>query len=124
MDEGFWARPLRVFGARLASAGLAAAFLVALPLAAVAQGKVTEGFGARGCCPWCGENIEAALEGRGVKQASWDQFEQRVTVTYRPRKTSLRELQQRVADAGHDTDAVQAPDAAYFALPGCCRYRE
>jgi len=124
MNEGFCARHVGVARARMAVARLAMAGLAFLPVVAAAQGKVTARFGARGCCPWCGENIEAALEGPGVKRAMWDQFQQEVTVTFRPRKTSLHELQRCVADAGHDTDAVPAPDAAYFALPECCRYRE
>jgi hypothetical protein len=97
---------------------------MAMPLAALSQSKVTERFGAKGCCPWCGENIEHVLEMKGVQNATWDQFEQQVTVTFKPRRTNVLALQRRVALAGHDTDAFAAPDSAYLALPACCRYRE
>ena len=91
---------------------------------ALAQSKVTEGFTARGCCPWCGEHILDALDCPGVKRATWDQWEQCVTVTYRPRKVNLRQLQRRVAESGHDTDAFRASEESYLALPPCCHYRE
>lgn len=84
----------------------------------------TECFQASGCCPWCGENIESALDVKGVQHAVWDQYEQRVTVKFRPRKTSLRNLQRLVAAKGHDTEAFPAPDSAYLALPACCHYRD
>ena len=97
---------------------------LAIPVGAMGQSKVTVSFEARGCCPWCGENIEMALDVRGVTKASWDQFEQRVTVTYRPRRIDLDDLQIRVAEMGHDTEKFLAPDSVYHALPSCCRYRE
>ena len=97
---------------------------LAIPVGAMGQSKVTVSFEARGCCPWCGENIETALDVRGVTKASWDQFEQRATVKYRPRKTSLKDLQRLVAAKGHDTEAFPAPDSAYLALPACCHYRD
>ena len=97
---------------------------LAIPVGAMGQSKVTVSFEARGCCPWCGENIEMALDVRGVTKASWDQFEQRVTVTYRPRRIDRDDLQFRVAEMGHDTEKFLASDSAYQALPVCCRYRE
>lgn len=104
--------------------GLWAVLLGGVPTHMAGQLKLSADFHASGCCPWCGENMESALDVQGVKKAHWDQFEQRITVIYRPRKTSLRTLQRLVAEAGHDTDAFEAPDSAYLALPSCCRYRD
>jgi hypothetical protein len=107
-------------------AGQAACLVMCMTgsLQVLGQFTQTESFQASGCCPWCGENVESALDVKGVKYAVWDQYEQRVTVKYRPRKTSLKELQRLVAAKGHDTDAFLAPDSAYLALPGCCHYRD
>ena len=91
---------------------------------ATAQRRAQVSFQARGCCPWCEENMVNALDGGEVRLIHWDQTTERMTVVYRTRQITPEEIQRRVALAGHDTDAFAAPDSAYFALPACCRYRD
>ncbi|MDD4632200.1 MAG: copper chaperone, partial [Proteiniphilum sp.] len=38
-------------------------------------------------------------------------------------KTSPDDIAKAVAKAGHDTDKFKADQAAYNALPECCKYR-
>lgn len=106
-----------IFGLLFASLGLS-------PSEAKAQRRAETSFQARGCCPWCEENMVNALEGGEVLKIHWDQTTERMTVVYRTRKTTSEEIQRRIALAGHDTDAFPAPDSAYLALPACCWYRD
>ena len=108
---------LAIFGLLFASLGLS-------PSEAKAQRRAETSFQARGCCPWCEENMVNALEGGAVLRIHWDQSTERMTVVYRTRKITSKEIQRRIALAGHDTDAFPAPDSAYLALPACCWYRD
>ena len=81
-------------------------------------------FTAKGCCPTCETLILDAVVCEGVKFASWDQFEERLTVEIFTGSTTSEELQKRVSLAGYDTDMCLAPDSVYLAMPACCRYRD
>ncbi|MCB0521945.1 MAG: heavy-metal-associated domain-containing protein [Lewinellaceae bacterium] len=83
----------------------------------------TQKFKAAGNCGMCKNRIESALDARGVNKASWDLDSGQVSVTFNPKKISLDDLQQKVADAGHDTAKFKASDEVYEALPACCHYR-
>ena len=77
-----------------------------------------------GNCEMCKSRIESALKkNTAVKSASWDVKTKMVTVEYNPHSISVNQLNQLVADAGHDTDKVKASDAVYKTLPGCCKYK-
>ncbi|MDR2118945.1 MAG: efflux RND transporter periplasmic adaptor subunit [Tannerellaceae bacterium] len=79
----------------------------------------------QGLCEMCRERIEqTALKLRGVTSASWDIETKQLHLRYDPRQTSPDAAAQAIAHAGHDTGIHRAPDAAYNALPDCCRYRE
>lgn len=87
--------------------------------------KVQEAeFSAGGCCPTCEDDILRALDVKGVKTCSWDQYNQRATVVFKPGKVSLDELQRLVSLTGHDTDLYIASDEAYGKLTDCCKYRK
>lgn len=88
-----------------------------------AQGSVKFEFTAKGCCPMCEDRIVAALDVPGVRAAEWDQFEEKAMVVYKPKKISEEQIQQLVADAGHDTELYTATDEAYNGLEACCLYR-
>jgi mercuric ion binding protein len=88
-----------------------------------AQGSVKFEFTAKGCCPMCEDRIVAALDVPGVRAAEWDQFEEKAMVVYKPKKISEEQIQQLVADVGHDTDLYTATDEAYNGLEACCLYR-
>ena len=78
-----------------------------------------------GVCNMCKERIEkAAIKAKGVKVANWDVNTHELKLIYDERKTSLKSIQQSVADAGHDTKEIKATDAAYHSLHTCCLYRD
>lgn len=78
-----------------------------------------------GICDDCKERIEnAAYHQPGVKRADWDKNSQELTVSYRTDKTSLIQIEKKVAETGHDAGAVKATDSAYSQLPECCAYHE
>ena len=75
-----------------------------------------------GVCGMCEKRIETAAFGKGVKAADWDADAQTLTVTYNPKKTTVADVEKRVAAVGHDTKNVRASDAVYEKLHGCCKY--
>jgi copper chaperone CopZ len=81
-------------------------------------------FTVEGTCSMCKDRIEEALDKRGIRKAIYNPEEKSLTVTYNPKKIEEIQLHNLVAIAGHDTELVKATNAAYMALPGCCRYRE
>ncbi|MDX9775862.1 hypothetical protein SDC9_104337 [bioreactor metagenome] len=77
-----------------------------------------------GKCEMCKDRIEkAAKEVEGVSFASWEMEKQVLHLNYDPEKTSPDNIAKAVAKAGHDTDKFKADQAAYNALPECCKYR-
>lgn len=77
-----------------------------------------------GVCGMCEKRIEAAALIKGVKMAEWDKVEQTLTVIYKTKSVCIDDIQQAVANAGHDTDEHLAPDSVYTTLPACCAYRD
>jgi outer membrane receptor for ferrienterochelin and colicins len=98
--------------------------IVSLKSEAQVKQDSTTHFTVFGECGQCKERIEAAVKGRAVSQASWDETTQQLTITYNPSKVKLRQLHRRIAAVGHDTELEKADDAIYKALPDCCHYRE
>jgi len=76
-----------------------------------------------GRCDQCKQRIEAAAKGKGVVLASWNIESNMLSLVYNPTKTTLYKIQQRVVQAGHDTQFKQATNEAYNNLPECCLYR-
>lgn len=77
-----------------------------------------------GNCEMCKERIEAAANGKGVKEASWDTDTKLLTLTYDTLLTRIEKIHTRIADAGHDTELKKARNDTYKALPECCLYRD
>jgi len=77
-----------------------------------------------GLCDQCKQRIEGAAKGKGVAQASWGIDTKVLLLVYNPAKTTLYKIEQRIADAGHDTQDKKAGDGTYNALPPCCYYRQ
>lgn len=91
-----------------------------------AQGKkdiATEKIPVQGTCSQCKKRIEDAAYINGVKRAEWNKDTKELTVTYRPSKTSLKQVEENIARAGHDAGEVHATDSAYNELPECCAYK-
>jgi outer membrane receptor for ferrienterochelin and colicins len=78
-----------------------------------------------GSCGMCQERIEDLAKNTiGVISASWDEETKLLQLLIEPGLFQEKELHQKLADAGHDTDQILANDEIYNALPDCCRYRE
>lgn len=83
----------------------------------------SESFKVYGNCGMCKDRIEStAMELAGVQDASWSQQTNKVEITFHPEKVDLMDVQKAIAQAGHDTEKVEAPDEVYEDLPGCCQY--
>ena len=101
-----------------ASLALMATFNTAL----AQKGGSKTTFQVAGNCEHCKERIETALDVKGVKRIDWSAKSGSVTVVADTTLVSPKEMQKRVADAGHDTPFFKAEDKSYKALPACCKY--
>jgi len=86
--------------------------------------KVTTEFEVIGVCDMCKERIENAALIKGVKYAEWDKKTGIITVIYDDRKTTNEDIQEAIAEHGHDTPLVKADTLDYKKLPDCCSYRD
>lgn len=77
-----------------------------------------------GVCDECKERIENAAYIPGVKRAEWDKHSHELTVSYKPDKVSLEQIEQSIANVGHDAGEIHATDSAYKKLPSCCAYKD
>lgn len=83
----------------------------------------TEEFKVYGKCGMCKRRIESALKDiKGIQAATWDVDSKMLKVSYDENLISLHEINQKIADVGHDTEYKKAKDEQYAQLPGCCRY--
>lgn len=83
----------------------------------------TETLKVSGNCGMCKTRIEKAAKIDGVSKAEWDKTSKILAVTYDPSKTSIDQVGNKVAAAGHDTEKAKAEDKVYSSLPTCCKYR-
>ena len=81
-------------------------------------------FKAKGCCPTCEKFILTAVSSEDVKSASWDQFDESLTVEFFTGSTTSSELKRRVALAGYDTGLYLASTYIYLEMPAYSRYRD
>ncbi|MGJ1431171.1 heavy-metal-associated domain-containing protein [Sphingobacterium spiritivorum] len=89
--------------------------------AALAQTK-TEKIKVLGNCGMCKKRIEASLQDEAISSADWDKTSKMLTISYDSGKINNRTIQQKIANAGHDTPDVKAKNEVYEKLPGCCKY--
>ncbi len=76
-----------------------------------------------GKCGMCKKRIEKAASGLdGVSDANWDVDSKEFIAQYDAAKVSEKEIHEKIASVGHDTEKVKATDKAYNDLPGCCKY--
>ncbi len=83
---------------------------------------VTESFWVNRDCEMCKAKIEAAADIKGVKTVSYDMDSYMLTVVYNPKKITIEQIHQSIANAGYDTSMIKASEEAYGNLPGCCQY--
>lgn len=91
---------------------------------AIAKGDTkTEQIKIYGNCGMCKERIEGALKRKdGVTKKDWNKETKILKVSYNPEKITVKEIKQKIADAGYDSDDVRASDESYSKLPHCCQY--
>ena len=81
-------------------------------------------FAVKGNCKMCKKRIEkAALSLKGVKMATWDIPSNMIDIIYDNKKLELKEIHNKIASVGHDTDKVKSSEDVYDELPMCCQYR-
>lgn len=103
---------------------LLASFLVALVGTAQEKNKKIT-FAVNGRCELCKIRIEkAALEVPGVKYAQWALPTHQLALIIDERKTDGMQIKTAIAQAGHDTQELKAPQEAYDKITPCCKYRE
>ena len=101
--------------------GLLVAMLTILSVTVFAQSDSTS-FRAAGNCGMCKKRIEGSVKAAAVSFARWDVESKIMSVKFDASKITAKQLQQRVAAAGHDTDLFTADQTVYDELPGCCLY--
>jgi outer membrane receptor for ferrienterochelin and colicin/copper chaperone CopZ len=89
---------------------------------AYAQSDSTATFEVAGNCAMCKKRIESAAQIDGVNTVSWDIKTHVLNVQYNPQKTKLAQIQQAIANAGHDTPLFRTTDELYEELHECCEY--
>lgn len=77
-----------------------------------------------GACGMCKERIEKTAKMHGVRNPIWNPSTKILTLSYNPGLVSAETIQEKIAEAGHDTEYKKATDEAYNALPDCCHYRD
>ena len=82
-----------------------------------------------GICGMCKKRIEtAALKTKGVKFAIWSVKTHNLNLILDERKTDVAEVQQNIANVGHDIllgdKKITATQEAYESVHPCCKYRD
>ncbi len=77
----------------------------------------------KGNCGMCKTRIEEAILGlEGVKEASWDEDTQMLSVTFDASAQNMSNVSTTLANLGHDTALDRADDKDYQNLHTCCQY--
>ena len=85
--------------------------------------QTTKTFKVYGNCGMCEKTIESALKGvKGIEKADGNKETKIMEVTFDEGVITLKEIKQKIADVGYDTDEVRASEKVYNKLPGCCQY--
>lgn len=87
------------------------------------KGVATTTIAVKGNCEECKKRIENAADIKGVKFSEWNETTQAITVTYRTDKVTPEQIEQAIANSGHDTKNHKGKTASYDKLPACCKYR-
>ncbi|PRD54603.1 hypothetical protein C5749_14255 [Sphingobacterium gobiense] len=75
-----------------------------------------------GNCGMCKRTIEKAGNTKNEAQVVWDADNQRASITYDTRKTTMDTVLKRIAQVGYDNEKYLAPDEVYTNLHDCCQY--
>lgn len=84
---------------------------------------VTEEIYVFGNCGMCKARIhKAGNELDAVASVNWNMDTKMLTVTYDSSKTTIEDIEEKMAEVGHDTKNEKSASDVYQALPGCCQY--
>jgi copper chaperone CopZ len=97
-------------------------FITIFSFAQTKDSTATEKIKVWGSCDMCKTKIEKAAKAAGTITADWNEESKILNVTYLASKSNNKKIQQKIADAGYDTQDLRATDAAFNKLPGCCKY--
>ncbi|TAE21378.1 MAG: copper chaperone [Candidatus Kapaibacterium sp.] len=76
-----------------------------------------------GNCGMCKKTIEKSLNSvEGIKSASWNKQSKILEVQFDDSKISIKQIEEKVAGSGYDTQNVKGDDKAYKNLHECCQY--
>ena len=82
-----------------------------------------ESFKVWGICDMCKITIDKAAGSiEGVKRASWNLANKKISVKFDIDKTSVDSIQKALALAGYDSEKYKATDEDYNNLHKCCKY--
>jgi len=100
-------------------------FYLLSPLAGHATGgdKVKEKFKVWGNCGMCNEIITTTAKSvDGVLSAKWSPEKKIMVVKFDSEKTTLDDIQKKIASVGYDTEKYKSKDEVYDKLHYCCQY--
>jgi len=97
-------------------------FLFALLFSTSVFAQKSEEIKVWGNCGMCKKVIETAALKAGASTASWSEETKMLNVSFKPKKTDVKAIQDAVAASGYDTQDVTAPTEVYNKLHGCCQY--
>jgi len=98
----------------------AALFFVTTGLFAQTKTETTKVWGN---CETCEKKIEKAAKTAGAEKAKWNMNKKELVVSYDSTKTTMDDIQKRIASFGYDTEKYAADDKAYNKLDECCKYK-
>lgn len=99
-------------------------FISLFSISSFAQSDIkTETFKVEGNCGMCKKRIEESAYIKGVKRAEWNKESQILTVIYRSSRTTLEDIAQSIAKAGHSSEKAESLEKDYNRLPTCCQYK-
>jgi len=76
-----------------------------------------------GNCEQCRARIENAVQRiNGVDEASWSETTKLLSFSFDPNIVSVKNIEQSIANSGHDTKGHKAKNKVYNKLPKCCQY--
>ncbi|MFP5042708.1 heavy-metal-associated domain-containing protein [Parasediminibacterium sp. JCM 36343] len=87
-----------------------------------AQTAKTETIKVYGNCAQCKSHIQKAAKAGGAAVATWNVDTKVLSVSFDATKTSSKKIQDKIAEAGYDTQDATATKAAYEKLDECCQY--
>ena len=102
------------------------AFLIFCTVLSKAQTAktATAKFKVYGNCETCKKRIEKVTKGMtGVESGVWDVNTKIFTLKYDPAKVQPKDVEAKIAQAGHDNELHMADQKTYKSLPECCQYK-